>query len=105
MARNKQKSLPKFRSAQKLIEFFDTHDMGDYWDAMPEAHFEIDITKQKHLISLDQELAEQVSAIARSKRISSKTLIKRWLREKVSQQTHPRSSSNHLVRSKNKTMR
>ncbi|MBI4672269.1 MAG: hypothetical protein HY741_11470 [Chloroflexi bacterium] len=87
MARNKTKPLPKFASTKKLVEFFETHDLGDYWEAMPPADFEIHITKRTHLVSLDQKLVEQVSAIARAKHMSSKTLINKWLREKVSEQT------------------
>lgn len=33
-------SLPRFRSLDEFVEFFDTHDVGEYWDEMPEAHFE-----------------------------------------------------------------
>ncbi len=89
MAKSKTKSLPKFASTQKLVEFFESHDLGDYWDAMSPADFEIHISRRTHLISLDQKLIDQVSAIARAKRVSSKTLIARWLREKIAEQTHP----------------
>ncbi len=43
MAKNKSKPLPKFGSLDKLVEFFDTNDLGDFLDAMPEAHFDIDL--------------------------------------------------------------
>jgi len=33
--------LPRFESMDHLVEFFDTHDMGDYASQMPEAHFEV----------------------------------------------------------------
>ncbi len=33
--------LPRFDSIDRLVEFFDTHDMGDYASRMPEAHFEV----------------------------------------------------------------
>lgn len=32
---------PLPRSLEKLVEFFDTHDMGNYAAQMPEAHFEL----------------------------------------------------------------
>ena len=78
--------MPKFTSLDKLVEFFDTHDMGDYWDEMPEVHFDIDIKRRTHLFFLDEDLAERLTAIAKAKRISSKTLIDEWLREKVLEQ-------------------
>ncbi len=33
--------LPRFDSIDRLVEFFDTHDMGDYASRMPEARFEV----------------------------------------------------------------
>lgn len=35
MAKSKSKKPPRWESLDKLVEFFDTHDMGDYWDEMP----------------------------------------------------------------------
>jgi hypothetical protein len=86
MAKSKTKSMPKFTSLDKLVEFFETHDMGDYWDEMPEVHFDIDIKRRTHLFALDEDLAERLTTIARAKRIPSKTLINEWLREKVLEQ-------------------
>jgi hypothetical protein len=86
MARNK---LPKFDSLDKLVQYFDTHDMGNYWQDLPEAHFEIDIKTRTHVFALDEDLAERLTQIARTKRVSSKTLINKWLREKVAQQAKP----------------
>ena len=87
MAKSKSKPLPKFDSLVKLVEFFETHDMGDYVDVMPEAHFDIDLKHRTHIVALDEDLAERVTAIARAKRVSSKSLINKWLREKVVEQT------------------
>lgn len=87
MAKSKSRPMPKFTSLDKLVEFFDTHDMGEYWNDMPEVHFDIDIKRRTHLFALDDDLAQSVTAIARAKRIPSKTLINEWLREKVLEQT------------------
>jgi hypothetical protein len=35
MARTKYKIVPRFRSLDELVEFFDTQDMGDYFKDMP----------------------------------------------------------------------
>ncbi len=85
MAKSKGKALPEFSSLDNLVEFFDTHDMGDYFEGMPEVSFDIDIKKRTHVIALDEDLAKRLTQIAKSKRISSKTLVNRWLREKVSE--------------------
>jgi hypothetical protein len=39
MAENNREVLPQFSSTAALTDFFDSHDMGDYIDALPEAQF------------------------------------------------------------------
>lgn len=79
--------MPKFSSLDKLVEFFEAHDMGEYWDSMPEVHFDVDIKRRTHVFALDEDLAERLTVIARAKQIPSSALINEWLREKVLQQT------------------
>ncbi len=80
MARSK---MPKFNSLDKLVEFFDTHDMGDYWDQMPEASFVVNIKRRKHLVAIDEDLILKLNEIAKSKKMSSEELINTWLKEKI----------------------
>jgi hypothetical protein len=86
MEESKSESMPKFSSLGELVEFFETHDLGEYWDHMPEAHFDIDIERRTHVFALDEDLAERLTAIARAKQIPSETLINVWLREKLLEQ-------------------
>jgi len=82
MARSSHKRpLPK--NVDDLVEFFETHDMGEYWDQMPEAQFEINIKKRTHLIAIDEEVADRISAIAKSKKTSPASLVNSWLKEKI----------------------
>lgn len=81
------KSKSKSRSLDELVEFFDTHDLGDYWDEMPEAHFEIDIKRRLHLVAIGAELADKLTEMARSRQTSSERLINSWLREKIVEQS------------------
>jgi predicted transcriptional regulator len=53
---------------------------------MPQVHFDIDIQRRTHLFALDEDVAERLTAIARARRMPSKTLINEWLREKVAEQ-------------------
>jgi hypothetical protein len=86
MAKSKTKALTRFRSLDKLVQFVESHDMGDYWNQMPEANFEVNIKKRTHLISIDPRLSEKLTKIARSKRTSSEKLVNSWLRERIQQQ-------------------
>jgi hypothetical protein len=84
MAKSKSKKLPKFESLDKLVEFLETHDTSEYWDQMPEVHFDIDIKKRTHLVALDEDLANEVTEIAKSKKTSSEALINSWIKEGLS---------------------
>lgn len=86
MIKSKGRKIPRFRSLDKLIKFFETHDMGEYWDEMPEAHFEVNIKKRIHLFSLDAELESKLTEIAKLKHVSSQRLINAWLKEKLQEQ-------------------
>jgi hypothetical protein len=49
MTESKSQKIPPFTSFDELIEFFDTQDMGDYLDELPEVHFDVDIKVRTHL--------------------------------------------------------
>ena len=83
MAKNKSEKQLASGSLNKLVKFFDAHDLGDYWDQMPEAHFNIDIKKRRQLVEIDEELISKLTEIAKARRVSSKTLINSWLKERI----------------------
>lgn len=84
MRRSKSKTPPKFRSLDELVDFFDTHDTGEYWDQMQEANFTVEIKGRKHLVALDEEIIPKLNEIAKSRKVSSQKLVNAWLKEKIS---------------------
>ncbi|HXU36693.1 MAG TPA: CopG family antitoxin [Blastocatellia bacterium] len=87
MARSKPHEIALPKKLDDLVEFFDTHDLGDYFERMPEAHFVVDIKKRTHLIAIDEEIADQITAIAKSKKTSSESLVNSWLKESIQKTT------------------
>ena len=83
MVESKPDTMPRFVSLDELVEFFDTRDLGEYWDQMPEAHFEVDIKRRTHIFALDEDLADRLTKIALSEQVPSVVLINSWLREKI----------------------
>lgn len=83
MEKNKGKTLPHSKSIKELVDFFETHDMGNYWEEMPEVHFEVNIKKRKHLVALEENIVCKLSEIAKSKKVSSESLINSWLKDKI----------------------
>jgi predicted HicB family RNase H-like nuclease len=72
-----------FESIEEAAEFWDSHDLTDYWDLTREAHFEVDIQRRTFLTALEPALAKKLATVARKQGISTETLINVWLAEKV----------------------
>ncbi|HJH27508.1 MAG TPA: hypothetical protein C5S37_12295 [Methanophagales archaeon] len=87
MTKTKSEKLPRFGSLDELVKFFETHDLGESWADMPEAHFEVDIKRKTHLFAIDTGLADKLTEIAKNRETSSATLINAWLKEKIREQT------------------
>jgi hypothetical protein len=78
--------LPDFQSLDELVNFFDSHDFGDYLEQLPEADFAVNIQQRVYQIVLDHELADRLAAIARAQHTSSAKLVEYWVREKILEQ-------------------
>jgi len=86
MAENevKRDPIPKhFRSVEEAAEFWDSHDLADYWDLTREAHFEVDIQRRVFLTALEPQLAKRLTDLARKQGVSTETLINIWLTERA----------------------
>ena len=46
MKGNRSKNLPVFRSVDELVAFFETHDMSEYLEKLPEVKFEVRLKKR-----------------------------------------------------------
>lgn len=88
MAKNKSKRdpIPKhFKTLEDAAEFWDTHDLADYWDLTREAQFDVDFQRRVFLTALEPELAKQLTQVARKQGIATETLINVWLAERIKQ--------------------
>ena len=81
MAGNRSTSLPQFESVQALVDYFDTHDMGEHLDQMAEVSFDVDIQRRQYLVAIDAELMKKLAEIANAQQVSPEVLINTWLRE------------------------
>lgn len=72
-------------SLQELVELFDTHDMGDHLDQMPEVQADVDLKASTHLVAVAEDLVGRIAEIARARHISSEALINLMLREKIAE--------------------
>jgi hypothetical protein len=84
MAENNSQKLPAFASLDEMVEFFDSHDMGDYLEEMPEVQFDVNLQRKTHFVAIDEELADRLTEIAEQEHIPAEALVKSWLKEKIS---------------------
>jgi len=85
---NKRDPIPEhFKSIEEAAEFWDSHDLADYWDLTREANFEVDIQRRVFLTALEPELAKKLGDCAHKQGISTETLINVWLSEKLAEAT------------------
>lgn len=82
MSENKS-SISQAQSYQEMGEFWDTHEVTDYWGQTEAVEFEVDIQSEVRYCALEKTLAAKVSEIAWQKGISVETLVNLWVREKV----------------------
>lgn len=64
-----------FKSIVEVMDFWDAHDLGDYWDLTKEASFDVDIKRRVFLTALEPELARGLAECARQQGVSTETLI------------------------------
>jgi len=76
-------SISKARSYKEIGEFWDTHDLADYWEQTQPVEFEVDIQSEVTYYPLDITLAAKVRSIARRRGVSPETLLNLWVQEKL----------------------
>ena len=79
-------SMSMVKSYKDIGEFWDTHDLSDFWEKTKKTEFKVDIKTEITYYSLDKRLAEQVQSIAQRRGISADTLINLWIQEKLQEQ-------------------
>ena len=79
-------SISKAESYKEIGEFWDTHDLADYWEQTELAEFEVDIRSEVTYYALDNTLSARVRAIAKQRGVSAETLLNLWVQEKLEAQ-------------------
>ena len=73
--RMKRDLIPRhFKTVNEAAEFWDSHDLAEYWDFTRDVRFEVDIQRRVFLTALEIELAKKLAVVARKQGISTETL-------------------------------
>lgn len=85
MSKNKT-SISKAGTYEEIAEFWDTHDLADFWEQTKPVEFEIDIQSEKRYYPLERDLAEEMNKIAKMRGVAVETLLNLWIKEKIVEQ-------------------
>jgi hypothetical protein len=83
----RKSSISKAKTYQEIGEFWDSHDLGDYWKQTKPADLEIEIASEATYYPLDMRLTTALRALASRRGVSPETLINLWVQEKLQQET------------------
>ena len=86
MGKRNKSSISKAQSYKEIGEFWDTHDLTDFWDQTQAVEFEIDLQSEMTYYRLDATLSNGIQSIARRRGVSPETLLNLWVQEKLKQE-------------------
>jgi hypothetical protein len=98
MPKSKREPIPNhFITLEEAGEFWDTHDLGDYWDQTEEVAMTFHLKRRRHLLAIDPGLAQSLQTVAIARGVSSETIANLWLREMLAKE-QPSRKRKALVR-------
>jgi len=79
-------TISKSSTYRQLGEFWDTHDLSEFWDKTKPASFDVAMESETTYYAVDMKLSEEVEEIARKRGVAADTLINLWVQEKLREQ-------------------
>jgi hypothetical protein len=82
MSENKS-TISQAQSYQAIGEFWDTHDLTDFWEQTAPAEFEVDLQSQTIYYAVDQVLSVKIMEIAQQRGVSPETMLNLLVQAKL----------------------
>ena len=82
-------TISQAKSYKEIGEFWDTHDLADYWDQTEAVEFEVDIQSETTYYALDRQLSQKLTRVAKERGVSAETLLNMWVQEKLLERAAP----------------
>ena len=80
------KTSPEMTSYEQVADFWDIHSLADYWDETKPVEFEIEATaRRRYLVALDPELLERVRHLARTRGLTTESLVNLFIEQRLQQ--------------------
>lgn len=85
MKRNssRKSSVSKSRTCAAMGDFWDTHDLSDFWDKTRPVKATVRLESEESLYRIERGLSQTINRVAKERGVSPHTLINLWLQEKI----------------------
>ena len=88
--RKSKSSISKARSYAEIGEFWDEHDLSDFWGKTRKVRFDVVVEPEATYYPVEKGLSEKIQSVARKRGVSSDTLVNLWLEQKIKEQKSSR---------------
>ncbi len=79
-------SISQAASYQAIGEFWDNHDLGDFWAQTEPADFAVDLQTDILYYAVETTLAQRLRLLAKQRGVSAETLLNLWVLEKMQEE-------------------
>lgn len=83
MKKDKKNGIPDFQTITQAAAFWDTHSISDYWEQTKSVQFDVDLRKNRNIVTLEDSISRKIRKEARRRKISSNTLVQRILEKQL----------------------
>ena len=90
MKKNKS-SISKARSYAEIGEFWDKHDLSEFWSKTRKVKFEVVLEPEATYYPISKDLSDKIQSEARRQGVSSDTLVNLWLEQKIKEHRSSRA--------------
>ncbi|HCO95969.1 MAG TPA: hypothetical protein DIU00_18860 [Phycisphaerales bacterium] len=80
---NSKSSISQAATYTGMADFWDEHDLSDYWDKTRSVRADVDLEFEESLYAIEKGLSKTIRRAARERGVSPHTLINLWLQEKI----------------------
>ena len=95
MKKSKKDPIPQhFNSTEEAGDFWDLHDLTDYWDQTSETDLRFNLKRTHYFIGIVPKIAKELQRISEAEGVSSETMANLWLQEKLQQKMKQEGKSN-----------
>lgn len=80
---SRKSSVSKAPTYSAMGEFWDEHDLGDFWDTTKAVRGDVELESEESLYAIEKGLSEAIRREAKERGVSPHTLVNLWLQEKL----------------------